>query len=95
MNNTKMRIPIKIVIQSEESFLKEKEKLISDLKNAMIPIVDAEDIKKGKTTAKLRKIRKNIRWFEKRLDKFKRDLIRNRNQTQIFDERQGIKIEYV
>ena len=65
--------------QSEESFLKEKEQLISDLKNAMIPIVDAEDIKKGKTTAKLRKIRKNIRWFEKRLDKFKRDLIRNRN----------------
>ena len=95
MNNTKMRRPIKIVIQSEETFLKEKEQLISDLKNAMIPVVDAEVIKKGKTTAKLRKIRKNIRWFEKRLDKFKKDSLRKRNQTQFFDEAEGIKIEYV
>ena len=95
MNNTKMRRPIKIVIQSEESFLKEKEQLISDLRNAMMSVVEVEVKKKGKTTAKLRKIRTNIRWLEKRLDKFKKDSLRKRNQTQFFDEAEGIKIEYV
>tara|TARA_B110000444_G_scaffold107239_1_gene101392 strand:- start:919 stop:1206 length:288 start_codon:yes stop_codon:yes gene_type:complete len=95
MNNTKMRRPMKIVIQSEESFLKEKEQLISDLRNAMMSVVEVEVKKKGKTTAKLRKIRKNIRWLEKRLDKFKKDSLRKRNQTQFFDEAEGIKIEYV
>ena len=95
MNNTKMRRPMKIVIQSEESFLKEKEQLISDLRNAMMSVVEVEVKKKGKTTAKLRKIRTNIRWLEKRLDKFKKDSLRKRNQTQFFDEAEGIKIEYV
>ena len=95
MNNTKMRRPIKIVIQSEESFLKEKEQLISDLRNAMMSVVEVEVKKKGNTTAKLRKIRTNIRWLEKRLDKFKKDSLRKRNQTQFFDEAEGIKIEYV
>ena len=86
---------MKIVIQSEESFLKEKEQLISDLRNAMMSVVEVEVKKKGKTTAKLRKIRTNIRWLEKRLDKFKKDSLRKRNQTQFFDEAEGIKIEYV
>jgi len=90
-----MRRPMKIVIQSEESFLKEKEQLISDLRNAMMSVVEVEVKKKGKTTAKLRKIRTNIRWLEKRLDKFKKDSLRKRNQTQFFDEAEGIKIEYV
>lgn len=90
--------PMRLVVQKKESYLQEQERQLSELKGCMIPIVRKEikKIKKGKmTTARLRKIKSTINWWQRRIDKIKKDEDRKLNSLEIFLLKQGIKIDYV
>ena len=90
--------PMRLVVQKKESYLTEKERQLSELKNVMFPIVRKEikNIKSGrKTTARLRKIKSTIKWFHNRIDKIRKDEDRKMNGLERFLLKQGIKIDYV
>ena len=90
--------PMRLVVQKKESYLTEKERTLSELKNCMIPIVRKEikKIKKGKkTTARLRKIKSTINWWQRRIDKIRKSEDKQMNSLERFLLKQGIKIDYV
>ena len=89
---------MKLVVKKKETHLQEQERILNELKNALVPIVnrELEKVKKGrKTTAHLRKIKSNIKWFHKRIEKTRKFEDKKMSDLELFLLKQGIQIEYI